>query len=208
MAKNILELLDGKWTDGTRPKDVYELYVSKNPADYAQTIITGLHSEKRKMQSGCAEIASLLSEYKPEILYPYIELFASNLDTKAPVLRWEAVCTLGNLAAVDKNKLTPAYIDKIASFLSDKSIVLQGHAVQALSKIAEAFPDEAPKILDKLLNSTEHFPGNRIGFIIEAMEHFLPYEKLRPKIRKFVESCADSDIKVVARKAKKTLKKI
>ncbi len=208
MTKNILELLDGKWTDGTRPKDIYELYISKNPADYAEAIIAGLHSEKRKVQSGCAELSSLLSEYKPEILYPFIELFVSNLEAKAPVLRWEAVCTLGNLASVDKNKLTPAYVNQIASFLNDKSIVLQGHAVQALSKIAEAFPAEAPRILDKLLNSTEHFPGNRVGFIIEAMERFLPYGELKPKIRKFVESYSESTIKVVARKAKKILKKI
>jgi hypothetical protein len=208
MTENILELLDGKWTDGTRPKDLYELYISKNPAAYTETIVAGLHSEKRKVQSGCAELASLLSEYNPELLYPYIELFVNNLDAEAPVLRWEAVCTLGNLASIDKNKLTPAYIDQIASFLSDKSIVLQGHAVRALSKIAKASPDEAPRILDKLLNSTEHFPGNRVGFIIEAMEHFLPNEKLKPKIRKFVEPHAESTIKVVARKAKKILKKI
>ena len=208
MSKNILDLLDGKWTDGTRPKDIYELYVSKNPADYGETIIAGLHSEKRKVQSGCAELASLLSEYRPEILYPYIELFVSNLEAKAPVLRWEAVCTHGNLASIDKNKLTPAYIDQIASFLSDKSIVLQGHAVRALSKIAKAFPDEAPRILDKLLNSTEHFPGNRVGFIIEAMEHVLSNEELKPKIRRFVEPYTESTIKVVARKAKKILKKL
>jgi hypothetical protein len=124
MAQNILELLDGKWTDGTRPKDIYELYVSKNPKDYIQTIVAGLHSKKRKVQSGSAELAALVSEHKPEILYPYIELFVSNLDAKAPVLRWETVCSLGNLASVDKNSLTPAHINQMASFLSDKSIVL------------------------------------------------------------------------------------
>jgi hypothetical protein len=129
MSKNILELLDGKWTDGTRPKNIYELYISKNPADYTEKVIAGLNSEKRKVQSGCAEIASLLSEHKPEMLYPYIELFVSNLEVKAPVLRWEAVCTLGNLASVDKNRLTPTYIGQIGSFLSDKSIVLQGHTI-------------------------------------------------------------------------------
>ena len=41
MQKNILERLDGKWIDGTRPKDIYELYVSKNPTDYTETTITG-----------------------------------------------------------------------------------------------------------------------------------------------------------------------
>jgi hypothetical protein len=84
MLKTNLKLLDGKWTYGTRPKEIYELYVYKNPTDYAPMVIAELHSEKRKVQSGPAEIASLLSEYKPEILYPYIELSVSNLDAKAP----------------------------------------------------------------------------------------------------------------------------
>jgi len=70
MVKNILELLDGKWTDGTRPKDLYNIYVSKNPLDYIEKIIAGLTSEKRKVQSGCSELASLLSEHKPELVYP------------------------------------------------------------------------------------------------------------------------------------------
>lgn len=208
MVKNILELLDGKWTDGTRPNDIYNLYVSKNPVDYVKTIIGGLNSEQRKVQSGCAELESLLSEHRPELLYPHIELFFSNLEAKAPVLRWEAVCTLGNLASVDKNELIPAYIDQIALFLSEKSIVLQGHSVRALSKIAKAFPDEAKKIFDNILKSAEFFPGNRIGFVIEAMEPFLVDEELKTKARKFVEPYAESTIKVVARKAKKILKMI
>jgi hypothetical protein len=131
----------------------------------------------------------------------------NNLAAEEPVLRWEAVCTLGNLALIDK-KRTVAHIDQLAFFLNDKSIVLQGHAVRALSKIAEAFPDEAPRILDKLLKARKQFPGNHIGFIIEAMEHLLVYEDLKHKIKRFVESFATSDIKVIAIKSKKVLKKI
>jgi hypothetical protein len=137
---------------------------------------------------------------------PYLELFVNNLDAKASILRLKTVSTLGNLTSVDKNNLAPAYIGNVSSFLSDKSIVLQGHVLQPLSKIAEGFPDKAPKILDKLLNSTEHFShpcrSNNRSYRI-----FPPYEKLRFEIRKFVESYANSDIKVVARKAKKTPKK-
>jgi len=132
----------------------------------------------------------------------------SNLKAKPPVLRWEAVCTLGNLASVDKNKLIPTYLDQITSFLSDKSIVLKGHSVRALAKIAKTFPEFAPKIFEKLLNSTEFFPDSCIGFIIEAMDSFLPNEDLKVRIRNFVEPYTKSTIKVVARKAKNILKKI
>lgn len=208
MRFNILELLAGKWTEGTRPKDIYNLYVSKAPEKYVETIIQGLRSEKRKVQSGCAELASLLSEDNPELVYPHIDLFLTNLtEAKAPVLRWEAVCTLGNLASVDKNKQIPSYIPQIVPFLNNKSIVLQGHSVRALAKIAKGFPDKAPEILDIVVNSKENFPDNRIGFVIEAMELLIQNSQLKQKIIEFIEPYTRSNIKVVAKKAIKVLKK-
>lgn len=206
--KDILSILDGKWEDGTRPKDLYNLYISKKPTEYLETIVEGLNSSKRKVQSGCAELASLLSEDTPEILYPHLELFISNLDAKAPVLRWKAVCIIGNLAPVDKKKAIPSLVDKISFFLDDKSIVLQGHSVRALTKISKAFPETAPTAFKRLTASANRFPGNRVGFIVEAMEAFADYPELVEEARDFVEPYADSDIKSVARKANRTLKKL
>jgi hypothetical protein len=57
------------------------------------------------------------------------------------------------------------------------------------------------------MNFAKNFSGNRVGFVIEAMEYFIAYENLRPKIREFVEPYVDIDVKVVARKAKKILRK-
>ena len=148
---NIFKILDGKWEDGTRPKDLYNLYISKEPMQYIGFILAGLEGDKRKVQSGCAELASLLSEDKPELLYPHIDFFIQNLTSKAPVLRWEAVCTLGNLAKVDENEKIRTSVDTVIGFLNDKSIVLQGHSVRALVKIVSKFPDLAPKILENLL---------------------------------------------------------
>ena len=208
MVTDILELLDGKWTDGTRPKDIYNLYVHESPETYIKAIVEGLNSEKRKVQSGCAELASLLSEDNPKIVYPHVDLFIKNIKAKNPILRWEAVCTLGNLASVDTTIKIPQYVDQIAPFLEDKSIVLQGHTVRALTKIAKSFPEEAPKIFGLIQNSKQNFPDNRIGFVIEALELLIPNAKMRPKIVEFVEPYAKSSINVVARKATKTLKKI
>ncbi|MFW9798917.1 MAG: hypothetical protein ACFFD9_00625 [Candidatus Thorarchaeota archaeon] len=203
---DIHTLLKGKWEDGTRPKDLYASHISANPLDYLEDILQGLSSEERRVQSGCAEVASLLSEDKPELLYPSIELFVDNLDAKAPVLRWEAVCALGNLASVDTDGRLPALVDKMTSFLQDKSIVLQGHTVRALSKVVRAYPKTAPRIIDELLSSVELFPGNRVGFLVEAMASFVEDVDLLPRARSFVQSYIESDIRSVASKAKKVMK--
>ncbi len=207
MARIVIsELLDGKWEDGTRPKDLYELHISKSPATYVADIVAGLGSENKKVQNGCSELASLLSESHPELLYPHVELFLRNLDAKEPILRWEAVCTLGNLSKVDKADKTRASVDAMLGFLGHKSIVLQGHAVRALTKMVGAFPDVSPRVLSELIDAKDHFPGNRVGFVVEAMGAFAKDKKLAAKAKSFVEPYAKSEIKSVATKARKALK--
>jgi len=80
--------------------------------------------------------------------------------------------------------------------------------VRALGKIARADPDRAPAILDALLGSTRFFPGNRVGFVVEAMEYFLGQDALVPRAREFVEGQASSEESVVAAKARRMLKRI
>ena len=205
---NILETLEGKWTDGTRPKDLYKKHVSTNPETYLEKLIQGLESNKKRVQNGSAELISLLSKDHPDLLAPYIDKFIENLEAKAPVLRWEASCTLGNLAEVDMEKKIPQALPSMYPHLEHKSIVLANHTAQALAKIAEYNPQKAEEILDKLIEKAPYFTSNKVGFIIEAMVRFREYDELVPKVKEFVEPFLESEIKIVARKAKKTLKKI
>ncbi|MBN2496150.1 MAG: hypothetical protein JXR96_16275 [Deltaproteobacteria bacterium] len=207
-TKKIHALLDGKWEDGTRPKDVYALYVSKKPQAHVEAVVRGLRADSRRIQNGCAEIASLLSEERPELLYPHLSLFVENLEAGEPVLRWEAACTVGNLAAVDEGRRIPGCLPRLFGFLGDKSIVLQGHAVKALAKCARAYPEEAPGILTELVAAKERFPGNRVGTLIEAMASFVQSARLAKKAAAFVEPYSRSEIQSVAKKASRVLKKI
>jgi hypothetical protein len=205
---DILNALDGKWDDSTRPKALYTLYIEPSPQEYLPVVIEGLGSDKRKVQSGCSELAALLSEEHPTLVYPHVDLFIQNLDAKAPVLRWEAVCVLGNLAQADSKQVIPKHLDSIIGFLDNKSIVLQGHAVRALAKIAHAYPEHAQRIFNELTKATVHFPGNKVGFIVEAMEYFLDIDDIRLKVKEFVEPYLDHEVKVVSKKAWRLHKKI
>ncbi len=205
---DIHRVLAGKWDDGTRPKDLYTVHISEKPSVYLNDVIQGLESEERRVQSGCAELASLLSEDVPDLLYPHVEMFISNLEAKAPVLRWEAVCTLGNISSVDTLEKTPKLIQRFTEFLSDESIVLQGHSVRALTKIAKAFPETSSDIFEALLSHTEYFPGNRIGFIVEAMEPFSGNPQFAARVKRFVEPFLESGIKSVVKRARKVMKSL
>lgn len=204
----ILEVLDGKWEDGTRPKDLFSAHIAPNPAKYADIVLSGLQSDNRKVQNGCSELCSLLSAEHPALLADHIGLFQKNLDAKEPILRWEAACTLGNLAAVDTNERIPQSVETLVGYLRDKSIVLQGHCVRALTKIAGKYPKLAPRIGEALLQAEDEFPGNRVGFIVEAMGAFVGVPGLLPKITPFIKKHAESDIASVKTKARKVLKSL
>ncbi len=204
----IFEALRGKWEDGTRPKDLYTEYVSKNPGAYLEKLIQGLDSEERRVQTGSAELLALLSEDYPDLVAPFIDKFIGNLDAREPVLRWEAVCTLGNLARVDREKKVQSVLPTLYPLLGHESIVLANHTVQALSKIAENHHEKADEILGQLVKVAPHFKKTTVGFIIEAVARFKDYDELVPKVKEFVEPYLVSDMKVVAQKAKRTLKKL
>jgi 5,10-methylene-tetrahydrofolate dehydrogenase/methenyl tetrahydrofolate cyclohydrolase len=90
--------------------------------------------------------------------------------------------------------------------LENKSIVLANHTAQALAKIAEYNKEKAEEILDKLIEKSPLFKKTTIGFIIEAVMRFKDYDELVPKVKEFVEPYLESDMKVVAQKAKRTIK--
>lgn len=69
-------------------------------------------------------------------------------------------------------------------------------------------PSGDPEILHALLQSQAAFPGNRIGFVIEAMGAFSSHRELLPKVVAFVEPHTRSAIASVATKARKVMKNV
>lgn len=206
MTEDLLKALEGKWDTSTRPAALYETRIRSRPADYVETILAGLASKNRRVQGGAAELASLLSAEHPELLYPHVGLFLENLRAKQPIVRWEAVCTVGNLARADEQKLIGKHVAEMVELLADKSIVLQGHAVGALAKVAEQNPKLAPEIFEALIKAARFFPGSRVGYVVEAMATLGRQQALVSRVRKFLAKHLASEHAPVARKAKKALK--
>ena len=205
--QDILTVLEAKWEAGTRPADLYATFIAARPGDYVPALLAGLAGKDKRVKGGCAEILSRVSEDHPDVVYPHVDLFLKNLGAKEPILRWEAVCTVGNLAGVDARKAIAPHVPAMVSLLADKSIVLQGHAVRALAKVAVANPKVAPAILGALIDSVEHFAGSRVGYVVEAMESFAAMKGLGGRVRAFLGPYCDSEHAPVAKKARKAMKK-
>lgn len=201
-------VLNGKWADGTRPKDMFQRELSKRPAEYVSALVTGLAAKEKRIAAGCAELISLCSVDHPELFYPYTERFLTNLAAKAPILRWEAACTIGNLARIDTQKRLLVAIPELLPLLAHKSIVLQSHTAHALGKLGARYPQQAPDILAAFVVNVEHFPGTRVGHLIEATAPLTTLHALSVSLREFVDPYAQSPLRPVAQKAKRILRSL
>ena len=201
-------VLNGKWEDGTRPKDLFLNELSKRPEEYVSALVAGLTAKEKRIIAGCAELISLCSVDHPELFYPYTERFLINLAGKAPIVRWEAACTIGNLARIDNQQRLLAAIPELLPLLTHKSIVLQSHTAQALGKLGARYPQHAARILAAFVVNAEHFPGTRVGHLVEATAPLTTIPSLTKPLREFVAPYAQSPLRPVAQKAKKVLRSL
>jgi hypothetical protein len=203
---NILESIKDKYDKDIYPKIIME-EIQSNPAK-VDDIVTGLISGNKRIRSSCAEIASIISEVNPELIYPYLDIFVKNLKSHIPKLRCHAAYTLGNLAAVDKSGKITKQIKAIAQNLSNESYKLQTYSVKALGKIAHANPNEAERIFNLLISHNKYFPKNKIGIILDNLEYFSDNKDLRDDARRFLENYTYNNSKTVQRKAQDALRKL
>jgi hypothetical protein len=100
---------------------------------------------------GCAKVLMDLSARYPEKLYPYMDKFASLLDSKYRILVWNAMAIIANLSTVDADKKFDALFGKYFGYLADPYMVTVANVVGNSGKIALAKPYLAPKIARELL---------------------------------------------------------
>src|SRR5512136_2927782 len=93
-----------------------------NPPNLASKAITdphllpkvfdGLNADKPRVKYGCAKALRLISEQRPERLYPHWDFFVRLLDHENKILQWNAAYVLSQLARVDRDKRINAMLDR------------------------------------------------------------------------------------------------
>ncbi len=82
-----------------------------------------------------AEVMKFVSQDKPELMAPYIDVLIEYINYKAPRVRWGCPESLGHLAQKYPEKVGEA-IPKLLENLNDKSTVVRWCAAFALAEIA------------------------------------------------------------------------
>jgi hypothetical protein len=155
-------------------------------------IIDGLKGDKARVKYGCAKALRLISEQRPDRLYPFFDIFVQLLDHENRILQWEASFVLSQLARADDDDKFSAVFDKYFAPIPGPVMITAANAAQGGARIARATPRLADRIAAEILKvgkaryQTAECPNVAIGHAIIALGDILPLLRHPEKAVAFV----------------------
>lgn len=173
----------------------------------------GLGAEKARVKYGCLKVLRIISEKKPEILYPEFDRLVSLLDSETNIFKWGAILCIGNLAAADSEGKIDRILDKYLQPISGHVMITAANVIGGAGKIARAKPHLADKIARTLLRveqanyQTEECRNVALGHTVVSLDLFFEHLDKPQPIVEFVKRQLHNRRNAVKVKAAKFLKK-
>jgi len=181
-------------------------------------LMEGVANEKLSLKFGCEKILRLISEQKPELLYPYFDEIAAFLDSENKIIKWGAIITIANLTVTDnKNKFEKIFKKYYAS-VSGPDMIMVANIFKSSEKISTAKPKLTEKIAKEILKfETASFERKgkldpecshvAYGHAIDALSILYGSIKGKKAVARFVKKQVGSPRTSTAQKAEEFEKK-
>jgi len=114
-------------------------------------LLDGISSEKAGIKFKSAKILRIISEERPELLYPKWDFFEKLLGSENNIIKWNAMDVIANLARVDSRNRFDKIFRKFYGMLNEGSLITAAHVVENSWKIARAKPSLNSRITNELL---------------------------------------------------------
>jgi hypothetical protein len=174
--------------------------------------------DKSSLKYRCEKVVRAISETNPELAYPYFDRLVGLLDVDNNFLKWGAILTLANLAAVDTRRKFDAIFDTYYAFTTGADMVAAANVIGNSWKIALAKPRLVPRIVDHMLavqkarytHKGKPSPECRnvaIGAAIDSFARFYEAIEDKKQVIAFVKKQRKNSRPQVAAKAGKFLKR-
>jgi HEAT repeat protein len=193
-----------------------------NPAQLARKAITdprlipaiaeGLKADKPRVKYGCAKALRLISEQRPDLLYPHFDFFVRLLDHENKILQWDAAFVLSHLARVDTDDKLAAIFARYFSSIPGPVMITAATAIQGGARIAQAKPHLADRIAAEVLKvaragyRTPECRNVAIGHAILALSDLLPLLRRPAAVIQFVRKQTRNPRPATRKKAEHFLK--
>ena len=176
-------------------------------------VFAGLDADTARTKYGCEKVLRKISEKSPIVLYPHFAFFAGLLDHENNFLKWGAIHTIANLAAVDSENEFEKIFEKYFAPIPGPQLIPAANAISGAGKIARAKPELVDKIADELLKvesakyQTAECRNIALGKAITSFNQF--YEQITDKeaVLRLVKGQLDNTRNATRKKAEGFLKK-
>jgi len=186
--------------------------VMKKP-ELLSEVFEGLGSDKARIKYGCVKVLRLISEKKPEILYPRMDFFSDLLDSDNNFLKWGAIHTIANLAAADSERRFEVIFDKYFAPIPGPELIPAGNVIGGAAKIALAKPELSDRIAKEMLKvekakyQTAECRNVAMGHAIKSFDLFFDQIKDKEPVIKLIKKQLKNTRNATRKKAEKFLKK-
>ena len=192
---------------------VDEVIQNKSNLDILFEIV---NTEISSIKYACSKIIRLVSELRPDLIYPYFENVTKWLHHKNSFIKWDGILILSNLSEVDHEDKFKAVFEVYFGLIDDPQMITAANVIGNAWKIVLANPELESEITRRLLkvpqitylNKGEPSPEcNCIvcGQVLDCFEKYFEHSKHQAEIINFAKSQLDSSRKSVAKKAEKFL---
>lgn len=192
-------------------------YVMKNPHCVGQ-LIDGVTAPKGSIRFGYEKVLRLISEQQPELVYPYFDVFQKLSTCDNSFLKWGAIITIANLAAVDSENKIDSIFEEYYAPITGPVMVSAANIIGGSVNIVSAKPYLREKITKEILKVEkaefemhgEPSPECRnvaLGHAIDTFDQFFDQIEDKAVIIEFVKRQLKNTRKQVVKKAEKFLKK-
>lgn len=186
--------------------------VMKKP-ELLSEVFEGLGSDKARIKYGCVKVLRLISEKKPEILYPRMDFFSDLLDSDNNFLKWGAIHTIANLVAADSERRFEVIFDKYFAPIPGPELIPAGNVIGGAAKIALAKPELSDRIAKEMLKvekakyKTAECRNVAMGHAIKSFDLFFDQIKDKEPVIKLIKKQLKNTRNATRKKAERFLKK-
>jgi hypothetical protein len=175
-------------------------------------ITKGLQADKPRVKYGCAKALRLISEQRPDVLYPHFGFFAGLLDHQNKIFQWDAAFVLSQLVRADAQDEFAAIFEKYFAPISGPVMISAANAIQGGARVARAKPRLADRIAAEILKvscaryQTPECRNVAIGHAIVALGDMLPLLSNAAPVVRFVRKQTRNRRPATRKKAERFLR--
>ena len=138
--------------------------------EYIPVLFAIIRNDPGSAKFYCEKVIRIVSERMPECVYPYFEEVAALIGSPNSFIKWGAIITLSNLAAVDtENKFASVY-EKYFGLIAADAMVTAANVIGNAWKIILSKPEYEQDITRSACCGFQKTPTFTKGNIVPGMQ--------------------------------------